>query len=357
MATCSSESKECAFEILGMVSTTKNKDFKLDGIESKSLDYMLIENEDTLETSIETIKEAVSQDPLIAFDCEGERLSRERDLCLMSVATRTKAYLIDVKVLKTMPFEKGIRNILEDANIKKLMFGCRADSNALYHQFNVKLDGVLDLQLLEVIKEHSDKVGITTGKRSERYDEVVRLKGLLKCIEVYLDDDDMVQKKMKGSGRSSDWKRRPLLPHELDYAVTDVLSLFKLFEKLQPDSEEKKQLEIASGIYVDLKRSKVDRTFDEYDGHCYIPIDVIPPKGQTVFKSGYSRTMCTTCKRSFPRDEFSNIQLRKQIQKCRTCKRVKQDVDRQKNIEEQNEFEYGDSYDSDCSYGGYDFNF
>ena len=361
MATCSSESIECAFETLGVTSTTKKEGPKLDGIESRWLDYMLVENEESLVTSIEIIKEAVRQDPLIAFDCEGESLSRKGNLCLMSVATRTKAYLIDVKVLKTMPFEKGLRHLLEDANIKKLMFDCRADSDALYHQFNVKLDGVLDIQLLEVIKEHSDQIGITTGKRCEMHIGVVRLKGLLKCIEVYLNDDEMVQKKTKGSGRSSDWDKRPLLPHELDYAATDVLSLFKLFEKLQPDSEEMRRLEIASGIYVDLKRSMVYRTYDEYDGHCYLPIDVIPPKGQTVFESGYLRSMCTTCKRSFPRDEFSKNQLKKRIQKCRTCKRVKEGIERQKNMDEQIEFGYG-GYDFDSSefgyggsgYGGYD---
>lgn len=335
MATFTSESKKRALETLDVASSTKNKAAKLDGIDSRQLSHMLIDNEESSVTSIEIIKEAVRQDPLIAFDCEGECLSRIGKLCLMSVATRTTTYLIDVKVLKTLPFEKGLKEILEDSNVKKLMFDCREDSDALYHQFNVKLDGVLDIQLLEVIKEHSDKIGITSGRRCDRHDEVVKLKGLLKCIELYLDDDEMLQKKKKGSGQFSDWGNRPLLPHELDYAATDAISLFKLYEKLQPDSEEKRRLEIASRIYVDLKRSIVDRTYDEYEKHGYLPIDVIPPKGKTTFESGFFRSECTTCNRSFPRGEFSNIQVRKNIQKCRTCKRVKQGIDtelsRQKN--------------------------
>ena len=48
-------------------------------------------------------------------------------------------------------FSSELGEILEDKSRKKLMFDCRQDSDALWHQFEVKLSEVLDLQLLEVI--------------------------------------------------------------------------------------------------------------------------------------------------------------------------------------------------------------
>ena len=174
--------------------------------EYKKLDYVLVDNKERMNKCIELINESVRKHPLLALDCEGERLSRKGKLYLISVATRTRAYLIDVKVLKTMPFEKGLRDILEDANVKKLMFDCREDSDALYHQFQVKLDGVLDMQLLEVIKERTQLIDITSGRRCARNDEVVSLKSLLDCISWYVKDKRIAEQKRKGVAQPSDWE-------------------------------------------------------------------------------------------------------------------------------------------------------
>lgn len=239
---------------------------------------MLVDNIERLNKCIELINESVGKYPFLALDCEGESLSRKGKLYLMSVATRTRAYLIDVKVLKTMPFEKGLRDILEDANVKKLVFDCREDSDALYHQYNVKLDGVLDMQLLEVIKERAQWIGITSGRRCDRNDEVVRLKSLLDCISEYVKDKRIEDQKRKGSGQLSKWEKRPLLQSELEYAKTDVIALFMLLEKFKPNQEEMGRLEIASQIYVDMKRSITYRTYNDYENNCYLPVDVIPPK-------------------------------------------------------------------------------
>ena len=44
-----------------------------------------------------------------------------------------------------------LQSILESTTQEKLMFDCRGQSDALWHQFQVKLAGVLGLQLLEVL--------------------------------------------------------------------------------------------------------------------------------------------------------------------------------------------------------------
>ena len=92
------------------------------------------------------------------------------------------------------------------------MFDCRQDSDALWNQFNVKLTGVLDLQLLEVMyrRETDPKAATSTGqfstrnkrqrsqRRSQKTDEVERIYGFRRCIELYVKDGDLIKIKEKG---------------------------------------------------------------------------------------------------------------------------------------------------------------
>ena len=42
-----------------------------------------------------------------------------------------------------------LKKLLEDPTVTKVTFDCRTDSEALWHQFNVRLQGTLDLQVLD----------------------------------------------------------------------------------------------------------------------------------------------------------------------------------------------------------------
>lgn len=51
-------------------------------------------------------------------------------------------YLIDVAVLGTLAFSQGLREVLQSETVPKLFFDCRRDSDALFHQFQVRLAGM-----------------------------------------------------------------------------------------------------------------------------------------------------------------------------------------------------------------------
>ena len=72
--------------------------------------------------------------------------------------------------------------------------------------------------------------------------------------------------------------------------------------------------------------SRIDGVMD-----AYLPLDIIPEKG--THGSVHATHVCTTCARKFPRQEFSNTQLRNGDQKCRVCKEIKRRGDVHSNWE------------------------
>jgi len=84
---------------------------------------------------------------MIAVDCEGVQLGRTGRLCLVQVATPTKPYLFDIIEGGGAIFDSGLRRVLEDERIVKVMHDCRMDSDALFHEFKGSLKNVFDTQI------------------------------------------------------------------------------------------------------------------------------------------------------------------------------------------------------------------
>ncbi|XP_076085337.1 uncharacterized protein LOC143056137 [Mytilus galloprovincialis] len=258
-------------------------------------------------------------------------LSRAGTITLLSIATSSQVYLFDVLKLGPATFDKGLKEILEDDAIKELLFDCREDSDALWHLFDVNLKGVLDIQLLEIITQSTAKTQSEQKKRNFRDHEIMRVESLISCLYHYQKDNDILRIKQnverKIKFQKNLWEERPLSDTLLKYAAYDVKCLSPLYDSLKPDEEQMRRLRIASEIYCNTKRSMVMRRFNQYERNPYLPIDVIPEKGQTSFTKG--NTKCTGCQRLFPRDEFSKNQLSNGDQLCRVCKMVKSHSDRQ----------------------------
>ncbi len=96
---------------------------------------------------------ALASAQTIAVDCEGVDLDRNGKLCLLALSPSVeKVYLFDVSVLGKDAFTSEaagvtVKGLLESSTVRKLLYDVRADSDALYHQFGVRLAGVLDLQV------------------------------------------------------------------------------------------------------------------------------------------------------------------------------------------------------------------
>ena len=294
--------------------------------DTNDYDYRLINDETGLKDAISELKGKIAErNTFLAVDCEGDSLSRKGALTIITVATEEKVYIFDVLKLGQLVFTSGLGEILEDESREKLTFDCRQDSDALWHQFKVKLSGVLDLQLLEVIYRRENPTAGSTvntpkfsttnkrgsrggrrNRRSQRTDEVEKIYGFGRCIELYLQDEKLVKIKDKGKELLKEdeevWKKRPLTDDLIQYCIVDTMAMFRLYNKMKDVSvREQARLRVASNKYVDLYRGKTERSFDDYETNAYLPLDIIPDKGTLDFPA--ANTECTRCHRRFPREE------------------------------------------------------
>jgi exonuclease 3'-5' domain-containing protein 1 len=118
--------------------------------------------------------------PSIYVDVEGINLSRAGSISIIAllVCPNDHVYLIDVHTLGEAAFltpgknGKTLMNILESSTIPKVFFDVRNDSDALYTHFNIALQGVQDVQLME----NAARPGDISGKKF--------INSLAKCIEM-----------------------------------------------------------------------------------------------------------------------------------------------------------------------------
>ena len=65
-------------------------------------------------------------------------------------------------------FDQGFCSLLVNKSIACLMFDCREDVDTLEHLHNVRLDGVLDIQLLEVMRRRNKEKNTKHGTLSRK---------------------------------------------------------------------------------------------------------------------------------------------------------------------------------------------
>ena len=205
--------------------------------------------------SIGACKHAVSEiltHRLVSVDLEGVELCRSGEICIIQVALPNhRVFLFDICALRADAFEAGgLRDVLSGPSPLKLMYDCRADADALFHQYRIQLDGVYDLQVALV---------------RSRMQLAKKLPGLAVCIcrccgDASPEAESFKLGKDKGAGlwhaiaccfalplivslsamfapelggSYEVWRARPLHPQLLSYCAQDVSMLFCCYEKLR----------------------------------------------------------------------------------------------------------------------------
>jgi hypothetical protein len=188
----------------------------------------------------------------VAVDLEGLKLCRHgpialAQLCLSSDLHTT--YVIDITRLgyhafNTCTFDGvSLRRVFQDPAIKKVLYDPRNDSDALFHQFNIALDGVFDLQTAEVALRRSRGLNV-------RF-----VQGLFRCLSSQPDFLSEEQKKFaeivneagkrlfepEYGGSYDVFTQRPLHPSILVYASHDVRYLIPLMLRFEQQLREEQQ--------------------------------------------------------------------------------------------------------------------
>ncbi|KAK4209013.1 hypothetical protein QBC37DRAFT_60080 [Rhypophila decipiens] len=230
-----------------------------------------------ISVQLNACRHSTSETLKLYIDLEGQNLSREGTLSLMTVFVLplNATYIIDIYTLGSLAFNTStaapnddghenasddnqedtspltLKSLLEDPTVPKYFWDVRNDADALWSHHQVRLAGVIDVQLFENASWRRDKT---------------YLKGLDKCIEKDLDLEPTARQAFavtkrevrdmmdaarpretvilrlnsslqkpasseSSTAQSSDiFARRPLDTKIIDYCVGDVVHLPALFD-------------------------------------------------------------------------------------------------------------------------------
>lgn len=180
--------------------------------------------------------EDVSCHRQVAFDAEGVDLGRDGPLTVASFSglEDKTVYVIDVQTIGGdrvfSPDLPSFRELLENGDITKVVFDCRGDSDALFHQFGVKLAGVRDVQVLD------QAVRIHQGEAPPQRCPYATKGGI-----PYLQSMKNVSERNLPSSSAEKlaapsctaWEERPISALALEYAANDVYIIKTLWNHLQ----------------------------------------------------------------------------------------------------------------------------
>ena len=141
-----------------------------------NMEVTLVDSEPSVVDLIDDIDNLPIQPPSLYLDIEGVKLSRDGSISIIQIFVLPKShiFLIDIFILQEKAFctsnrsGTDLRSILESALVPKVFFDVRNDSDALFAHFQISLQGIQDIQLLEIATRFYSKQWVA---------------GLAKCIE------------------------------------------------------------------------------------------------------------------------------------------------------------------------------
>jgi exonuclease 3'-5' domain-containing protein 1 len=174
--------------------------------------------------------------PSLYLDLEGIRLGRQGSISIISiyVAPTEKVYLIDVHGLGRTAFSTenssaiSLKSILESAAIPKVIFDVRNDSDALYSHFQVSVNGIKDLQLMELATRQGPKDFVAGLAKCIQRDSVIST--TIKAEWQRTKDGISRMYDPKKGGRYEIFNERPLHPDIVRYCAGDVSLLPGLYK-------------------------------------------------------------------------------------------------------------------------------
>ena len=200
-----------------------------------NMEITIVDSKPSVVSLIDHLQHIPTQPPSLYLDVEGVNLSRHGSISIVQlfVPPKNHMFLIDIFVLGEEAFSTSngsgtnLRSILESALVPKVFFDVRNDSDALFAHFQISLQGIQDIQLLE------------NATRSYTKDRVV---GLGTCIErdaQLTREDSTAWKATKERGRLhfdptfggsyQVFNSRPM-PHDIiEYCTQDVVYLPRLW--------------------------------------------------------------------------------------------------------------------------------
>ncbi|XP_063281834.1 piRNA biogenesis protein EXD1-like [Pelobates fuscus] len=115
--------------------------------EKIDVQYILI---DQIQTLFGPAMLHIQSQNVLGVSSAGFNMCRDGKLCWLQVATKSQVYLFDIFTLGPSVFKNGLKMVLEDRGIVKVIHDCRGLSDCLAHQYGIGLSNVFDTQVADV---------------------------------------------------------------------------------------------------------------------------------------------------------------------------------------------------------------
>ncbi|KAI0092673.1 hypothetical protein BDY19DRAFT_990374 [Irpex rosettiformis] len=281
--------------------------------------------------SVENARVALSTAKTIFMDCGGFNLGvRGGTLSILSLGViplntiqYLHIYLIDVAHLSLVDLQP-IYDLLASSYATKVVWDGRMDYSALYHEYGVRMQNVVDLQLVDILSResrdtpaehlkrfnnyvHPELLRSTDGKK--RYAKLHRLNSLVSAVREHKPIGHRQFEKVK-AGRRPRNSTSPLSEAYIKYSAVDIEMIAALF------------LNFISNMYIPLlagfsfkeksaryvafwaDRQPLTTETNHYARNAFLPLEAVDDS------SGEQKHKCEKCKRfltkaSFPLLEFA----------------------------------------------------
>jgi len=176
----------------------------------------------------------IEKSDILLIDFEGDQLGPQGEITLMQINTfeNNICFLIDVKLLghHQLKDEDGwLRKILESEIKVKFMWGATSDAANLWASYKIKMNCLVDLQILEVAnRQKLIKTAPAFVDYSDTNSNKIQPINLENAYKWYSEDPQLLEFKKGQAQHKKDfhvWARRPINPDLLNYAAFDVASL------------------------------------------------------------------------------------------------------------------------------------
>lgn len=196
------------------------------------------------------------------------------------------------------------------------MFDCRGDADSLYHEFDVRITNIYDLQLFEYMCRHAAGKPMVNMHANPKKIRGRITRGLGGTVQTYIKVTDANSERIKAFGSLKKavhnmfenvptiWRYRPLDDNLRKYAALDVANMWDIYNTLSvyvPLIGIKREvLEIASERYASSRRDceASNRKFKSSRLMSFIIPEI--GKGKTIKPFPVSRDKCKGCKRLMP---------------------------------------------------------
>ena len=169
------------------------------------------------QNDLDLLCDILSHENVIGLDTEFIRTKTfYPDLSLIHVSIENNGYAVDM--LANLDFEP-LKNILNNLNIVKIVHSSEQDIQAIENFFNIKIKNIFDTQLAASWLKIGESISYS------------KLVGII-C-----------NKTLSKNLQFCDWKKRPIEPNKIEYAINDVKYLIEIYNNLKNMLLEENKLE------------------------------------------------------------------------------------------------------------------